>query len=1218
MNVESFLFPHHRQTSRKLNAAPAASLVLLAVLSASTVWGQQQSNRNVPAPSDLALQNMRRVAASAPELKAILLKESGLMVELKRWVAKDSTDHGQIVGDAELNDYAIFDRLETDIEFRSVATALVQRYGYLLPKVNPESDLAKEQDLLRVERTKWMAQAEEEERAQSRQKASEEMKKAAACQAQRTPACEEVQPGAPPQRLSAPASPNDVQPSLNTPFDQTIPNSPNATGVPLQRAQLMQTGGFPSGEISQGSQFSLSNASSNGAYSAGASAGPGMGQNLGAFGNLSASDSSDSGASNRLAALFSGQSGGMGGSPSGVYSGANPGMGMSGDSSLGLDMGLGMGGLLMNGGQGNTASSSTGPSPLVPMQPYRRFPQNPGNQPSDMVRRANPYEDVPSLADMYMQSVARPTTPRRFGMEVFENGTHDLQLIPMDLPAGPDYVVGPGDGLTVDLWGSTSMRLTRTVDRGGQISLPEVGPIQVSGKNLAAVQQNLQEVLKTQYRDISVGVSLGRLRTIRIYEVGDVSNPGAYDISSLSTPLNALFVAGGPSARGSMRILKHYRGNQLVQTVDVYDLLLHGVKTNIERLENGDTVQVPPIGPQVTIEGMVRRPAIYELQDEKNLESVLELAGGLLPTAALRHIEVQRLIAHDKQTMLSLDIADASDPAEITKELESFAIQDGDRIRIYPIAPYSQDTIYVEGHVARPGRYSYRDSMRVTDVISSYKDLLPEPANQYAEIIRLNAPDFHPTVESFNLTDALADPSKAPLLHPMDTIRIFSRYDFENPPSVAVLGEVRAPGNYSTSGQIRLADAVHLAGGLSTEAETTDAQVFRYLPDGKLKVFSVNLGQALEGASEENILLESRDRVLVHRNAEAVQRATVYVQGEVGKPGRYPLTSNMRVADLIRVGGGLTPGADTQTADLTRYEWSNNAKMAGHQEEISIPAALAAGAGTEAVLHNGDVLTIRQLPGWNDLGASITLRGEVVHPGVYGIRPGERLSSVIERAGGFQPSAYPYGVILQRTQVRELERKEQNDLVVRARSMEDTIELMPENDPRQKQVKEAALLQYHTTVEQLVANPPLGRVSIRISSDLRRWKNTSADLEVRAGDSLIVPKKPSYVMVSGQVFNPTAVAFRPGKSAKWYLSQAGGPTQLGDKKAVFVIRADGSVIGNKSSLLSGESMGAVLQPGDTVVVPEHAIAGPVQWQVIFTAAQVASSIATSIFLVLHY
>ena len=174
-----------------------------------------------------------------------------------------------------------------------------------------------------------------------------------------------------------------------------------------------------------------------------------------------------------------------------------------------------------------------------------------------------------------------------------------------------------------------------TVDREGRVSLPEVGPVEVSGKSLADVQQNVQQVLRTQFRDESVDVSLARLRTIRVYEVGDVANPGAYDISSLSTPLNALFAAGGPTTRGSLRIVKHYRGNQLVETVDLYDLLLHGVKANIQPLENGDTVLVPPVGPQVTVEGMVRRPAIYELKDEKTLASVLELAGGLLPMATL-------------------------------------------------------------------------------------------------------------------------------------------------------------------------------------------------------------------------------------------------------------------------------------------------------------------------------------------------------------------------------------------------------------------------------------------------------------------------------------------------------------------------------------------------------------------------------------------------------
>jgi polysaccharide biosynthesis/export protein len=1190
-----------------------SSVLAFGFLAASPARAQQHQ-RNIPvSDSDLASQNMNKVAASAADIKAVLLREPGIMVELKRWIAKDSTDHGQIVGETELSEYAIFDRLEIDVEFRSVATALVQRYGFLIPKINPDSDLAKEQDLLRIERTKWMAQAEEEERAQSRQKASEDLKKAAACQSQRTPDCN------PPQTSPASSQPQNLyqnpqdqfMPWGSPPMDQTIPNSPNFGGSPLQRTQLMQTGGSSSSGSNPFSELSLANSSGSNSLNSRNSNG------------LSSSDSGDAGSSNKqLAAILNGQNQGAGNPSDGLLSGYGSGVGSASDSGLGMGMGVGSGmdasQLLMNGGQGNALSAPSRPSPLIPMQPYRRGPQGSPNQQSDMVRRPNPYEDVPALADMYMQTVARPSVPKRFGLDVFENGAHDLQLIPMDLPAGPDYVVGPGDGLTVDLWGSASMRLTRTVDRGGQISLPEVGPVEVNGKTLAAVQQDIQQALRSQYRNVSVGVSLGRLRTIRIYEVGDVASPGAYDISSLSTPLNALFVAGGPSSRGSLRLLKHYRGTQLIQTVDVYDLLLHGVKKNIERLDNGDTVQVPPIGPQVTIEGMVRRPAIYELLDEHNLESVLELAGGLLPTAALRHIEVQRLIAHDKQTMLSLDIPDNSDPKEITKQLEAFEIQDGDRIRIYPIAPYNQDTIYLEGHVVRPGRYSYRGAMRVTDVISSYKDLLPEPAAQYAEIIRLNAPDFRPSVESFNLTAALADPSKSPVLHPMDTIRIFSRFDFEAQPTVAVLGDVRVPGTYNTAGEIHLSDAIHMAGGLSADADTADAQVFRYQNDGTLKVFSVNLSQAFTGNAVENIVLEPRDRLLIHRNANAIQRASVYVQGEVGKPGRYPLTSDMRVADLIRVGGGLTRGADTQSADVTKYEWLNQAKLSGHQEKISINSALSGDATANISLHDGDVLTIRQLPGWNDLGATINLRGEVVHPGVYGIRPGERLSSVIERAGGFQSDAYPYGAVLQRSTVRELQKKQQDDMIARAKSVESNIELMPENTPSQKQAKETALEQYKTTVQELVANPPLGRVSIRISSDAGRWKNSAADIEVRAGDSLIIPKKPSFVMVSGQVFNPTAIAFRPGKSAKWYLSQAGGPTLLGDKKGVFAIRADGSVITTGGNMWSGNSMGAVLEPGDTVVVPERAVGGPVDWQIIFAAAQVASSIASTIFIALHY
>ena len=519
-------------------------------------------------------------------------------------------------------------------------------------------------------------------------------------------------------------------------------------------------------------------------------------------------------------------------------------------------------------------------------------------------------------------------------------------------------------------------------------------------------------------------------------------------------------------------------------------------------MDNGDSVLVPPVGPQVTVEGMVRRPAIYELKDEKNLATVLELAGGLLPTATLRHVEVQRLVAHQNQTMMSLDIPEIDSDSEVTKKLEAFEIHDGDRIRVFPIAPYNQDAVYLEGHVIRPGRYSYKADMRVTDVITSYKDLLPEPAGQYAEIIRLNAPDFHPTVESFDLTQALENPAQAPMLHAMDTLRIFSRFDFENPPTVSVLGDVRGPGTYRTAGQIHLIDAVHLAGGIAPDAKVDDAQVFRYLPDGKMKIFSVSLNLALEGDPTANIWLQPRDRLLIHRSPDAIQPASVYVQGYVGKPGRYPLTTNMTVADLIHVGGGLKPSADTRAADLTHYTWASGGELTGQHQSVTIAEALAGEKEANVPLGNGDVLTIRQLANWNDIGASISVKGEVRHPGAYGIRPGEKLSSILERAGGLGPLAYPYGAVLMRREVREVELNARLEIVRRLRQEEVNLKALPETDTEQKNAKLTAIAETETTLQQLQANPPIGRVVVRIPSNVKGWRNTSADVPVRDGDGI--------------------------------------------------------------------------------------------------------------------
>lgn len=1110
--------------------------------------------------SDLAKDNLDYVAASSVQIREVLVKDAGLLVELKRYVAKEASDNGQVVQESNLSDQAIFARLDRDIKFRSVATRLLQRYGYLLPSPNPDSDYAKEQDYVLKERARRLVQVEAQEDAESLKPENTDqndrnVQRTSRCDPERDRNCE--RPGSSGPRSNAPV--RNARPDRDN--DQSIP--PDTPQVP-SGPRTVQTDFLPQpvDQLIKPSPDGIEWASDT----------SGLETELSRGSQLPGLLSSDGFIPSRKSVPYPERTG---------------------------------------TGEAPPSDIPESNSPYTNQRRQERNEFEADVTPVKMVRPANPYADVPSLYDMYVQASAWQRPLQRFGLDVFRNSANQPDVIPMDLPVGPDYVVGTGDSLSIDLWGSLSQRLVRLVDREGRVSLPEVGPVLVSGKSLGDVQSEVQHVLRSEFRDISVDVSLSRVRTVRVYVVGDVAEPGAYDISSLSTPLNALFAAGGVTNRGSLRTLRHSRGKQLVQQVDAYDLLLHGVRADLMRLEDGDTLLVPPLGPQVTVDGMVRRPAVYELLDEKSLADVLALAGGILPTAALRHIEVQRVEAHEKHTMLALDLATNSD-GEAAKQMNAFQVQDGDQIHIFPIASYNQDAVYLQGHVLRPGRYSYKPGMKLTDLIASYSDLLPEPAPHYGEIIRLNAPDFRPSVESFDVAAALANPASAPTLNRLDSVRIFSRYDFERAPDVSVGGEVRAPGNYRTSGEAHLRDAVYLAGGLTPDAALDSAQLFRTQADGTMKIMSVDLGEALAGNPVDNIVIQPRDRLLIHRKFERVDAPTVNVSGEVTKPGRYPLTSNMRVADLVRVAGGLKRSAFGGDADLTRFAASG---APGQVLQIKLTTALSGDANEDIPLRNGDVLAIRQIPQWNDLGSSVGVRGEVEHPSTYGIEPGERLSSVLKRCGGFTSEAYPYGAVLIRDEVRELEMKSHLELVNRIKTEEGYLKSLPDGDTDQRNAKLTAIAQTETVLQQLEATAPVGRVVIHIPSDLRKLTNSSADIPLRDGDELIIPKKANYVTVSGQVFNPTAISYVPGRSARWYLGQSGGVTQVADKSAVFVVRADGSVVAakNNSGLWSGDPMNVVLKPGDAIVVPEKAPKiGTRNWSTILQAAQVASTVALTV------
>jgi protein involved in polysaccharide export with SLBB domain len=742
-----------------------------------------------------------------------------------------------------------------------------------------------------------------------------------------------------------------------------------------------------------------------------------------------------------------------------------------------------------------------------------------------VLRQPAPY-NLESMRDLYTQLPEETLRLRRFGSEVFVNRNSSAMMrgsstagTPLDVPLGPDYVLGPGDTLRIEIWGGITQSTDRTINQDGHVLLPEAGSVQVAGLSLDRAGDLIRNALKRQYRDAQVAVTVARLHSVRIYIVGDVQRPGGYDISSLATPLSALFVAGGPTSAGSLRIAKHYRGTQLVEEIDLYDFLVHGIRNGSARFESGDTLLVPPAGPQVVVSGAVKRPAVYELKaDESTLNSVLHDAGGLTVAASLSHITIERIDANRQRETVTLNIGDHEDLRADHVAIDHFKVMDGDRIHIAPILPYSERAIYLEGHVVRPGRLPYTDGMHLSDVLHSYRDMLPEPS-AHGEIVRLVPPDLHAEMIDFDVPDVLIGNVNI-TLEPFDTIRIFGRYQVDTP--------------------------------------------------------------------------------------------TVTIHGEVLRPGTYPMSKGMTAAQLVRMAGGFKRDALREAADLTSYDIVNGERAAG---VISVVRIGAAASGTDQTadvpLKPGDILTIHQITGWNDIGQSVMIEGQVRFPGNYGFQEGERLSSVLRRAGGFRSTAYPEGAVLIRPQVRDLEERSRDELIRQIETTSTSARLSPalaKGDTGE--TLQLIKAQQDQALADLKSHPSTGRLVVHIGADIDSWANTPADIELRSGDVLTIPKRPGFVLVTGQVYNATAITFAPSRSAGWYLSRAGGTNSTANRKEIFIIRANGSVIGRHSGgWFDADVLSTRLNPGDVVVVPQKILGASLLWRNLLTTAQLASSIA---------
>lgn len=686
---------------------------------------------------------------------------------------------------------------------------------------------------------------------------------------------------------------------------------------------------------------------------------------------------------------------------------------------------------------------------------------------------------------------------KQFGYDLF-SGVPTTFAPATDIPIPADYIVGPGDTVLVQLFGKENVEYELVITRDGRLMFPGIGPISVAGMKFSRLQQVVEKRVNRQFIGVRASVTLGKLRSIRVFVLGDAVRPGSYTVSGLSNLTNALFASGGIRKIGSLRDIQLKRRGKVVAKLDLYDLLLKGDTSNDKRLLPGDVIFIPPIRNTVGIRGEVRRPAIYELKNEKTVGELINLAGGFLPSAYPEVAKVDRIDGKRERILLDLNLN--------TKEGQDMELVDGDVVQVYSVLDRIERTVFLHGHVNRPGGYEWDPGMKLLDLIPSLSVLKEGIDPHYIMIKRENPDDRTISLLDADLEEAMKNPKGDAniLLHARDEIYVFSIYENRQKVIAPLLKKIRAQAN--------------------------------------------------------------------HNQAHPV----VSITGNVHHGGNFPLSPDMRVRDLLRAAGGTTETAYTLEAELTRYEIKEGRFREQSTITVDIASVLENEPSKNLLLRSYDHLVIRRLPKWDE-GGNITLAGEFNFPGSLPIKRGERLSSLIQRAGGLTKEAYPEGAVFIRESVRQ---REQAFIARLADQLERDLAFAGAKTQESDEEKKVALAEGRTLLKQLRQTQATGRMVVDVAALIRR-KREKYDLFVQPGDRLVIPRKPDDVGVLGEVYHPTSHLYQKGKDAMDYVKRSGGVTEKGNKRRIYVVHANGSVSPIRGTFRVGPRIG----PGDTIIVP---------------------------------
>lgn len=741
---------------------------------------------------------------------------------------------------------------------------------------------------------------------------------------------------------------------------------------------------------------------------------------------------------------------------------------------------------------------------------------------------------------------------------------------PLDMvPVPPNYTIGPGDELRIRIWGQVNQRADVSVDRSGDVFLPQVGRIHVAGIPYSALEDHLREAIGRIYKNFDLTAEVGQIRAIQVYVSGEARRPGLYTVSALSTLVDALFSSGGPSPLGSLRHIELRRGSATVTDFDLYALLIRGDKSKDAALQSGDVIYIPPVGPQVALIGSVRNPAIYELSDGETLAGTIADAGGASAIAEQSRISIERIENHrDRHAMeVTYDAAGLATP-----------LADGDLVRVFSIVPQYQKTVILRGNTANPGRFAWHDGMRLSDLIPDKNSLITRDYWWKRSQLGLPTPEFEPLANF----PPMVQPN-----HPLDL------------PRERLLAP---PGTYST--QPCPVPAQNGSANAGAQAAASSAADQNCISPGQLPTES---GQEVTGQNSSLALAQQAAQSAPGQNPPADQRASNAAlagdQGSMLNPERAPGRTEV---------GPIAPEIDWDYAVVERQDPQS-------LKTVLIPFDLGQlvldhDTSEDLALNAGDVVTIFSQADIHVPIAQQTkfvrLDGEFVHAGVYTVTPGETLRQLVRQAGGFTANAYLFGSEFTRESTRAVQQSRMDEYVQTLEMQMQHANLSLVSSPVANAQDLASGAAAQGSEQELLGRLRQMRATGRIVLEMRPGStgiDALPDITLENGDHFVVPPLPASINVVGSVFDQNSFLYESARRAGDYLHLAGGPNRDADRKDIFIIRADGSVISRRStSGLWGDEFAQLrMNPGDSIVVPEKsfkpsALRGFLDWSQLFS------------------